>query len=162
MNLVQIVPGIILALLCIIPFVMMNNSTKKVKQKYLKLLNDLAQKSNTLVSEYDNWLNTAIGINEEKSELFFIKQTKENNNEQAIKINQITKTKISKITKTFDNNDKKMVIVEQVNLVISTKDLPEIVLPFYNHKTDSLSLSFELQLAEKWNKTINELIKQKK
>jgi hypothetical protein len=128
----------------------------------LKLLNDLAQKSNTQVSEYNNWLNTAIGINEEKSELFFIKQTKENNEEQAIKINQITKAKISKITKTFDNNDKKMVIVEQVNLVISHKDLPETVLVFYNIKTDSLSLSFELQLAEKWNKTINELIKQKK
>lgn len=159
MNYVQLVPGIVLILLCIIPFLIMKNSTNKVKQKYSKLLNELAQKSNTKISDYDNWLNTAIGINEPKDELFFVKQTKEKRDEQRIKINQITKTKIVKLTKTFDNNEKKMVIIEQINLVIYDKNKSETTLVFYSDKTDSLSHSFELQLAEKWSKMINDLIK---
>jgi hypothetical protein len=139
----------------------MNKSTQKVKQKYLKLLNDLAKNSNSKVGEFDNWMNTAIGLNEAKNELYFVKQTKEKNTEISIKINQITKCKLQKQTKTIDNLDKKLVFINQVTLVVGQHNLTETNLEFYNSSTDNLSLSMELQLAEKWNKTIGDLMKQK-
>ena len=70
------------------------------------------------------------------------------------------KCRVNNSTRSVNINGTNMVVTDKLELVITNKntDIPETRFEFYNTEYDSLSISDELQLTEKWCKVINQKI----
>jgi hypothetical protein len=159
MDLETTIIGIAVIFICIIPFVVMNRSTKKRERQLLQSIFKLAQKSDCTVSLFDHWNKSAIGVDESIKVIFFTKAT--DNHEMLAKVNlsEIQKCRVINVTRTVNNNGFHYIEKLELTLTYHDKNKAESILEFYNANSDSLSLNGELQLIEKWQKIISELIK---
>lgn len=131
-----LVIGAIMIAICILPFILINNSIKKQKKQLLQALLALSDQKNCKMTQYELGSNLAIGIDENADLLFFFKRLKDKEISQHVNLK------------------------DKLELCISpkTKSRPDIFLEFYNSE-ENLQLNGELQLIEKWAKIINDQIK---
>ena len=152
--------GIILILTCIIPFVIMNINSRKREKKLLHELFTFAERNNCKISQHELWNNSLIGIDETANVIFFTKKLKDNEISQQINLTEIQKCRVVNSSRTVNNKDGNFKVVDKLELAFTfhDKNKVEIIIAFYNADYDSLTLSGELLLAEKWCKIINDKI----
>ncbi|MFN8348746.1 MAG: hypothetical protein U0X91_27345 [Spirosomataceae bacterium] len=158
MDLGATVVGIAIIVLCCIPFILISRNSRRRKQALLQGLNDFAKKNNGQISRSDIWNKSAIGIDDTSHRIFFTKETKEGEVRQMIPLAEVQKCRVAtsgRITGQTAVNHK---VIEKLELVFthSERKTTETVLEFYSIDSDSLTLTGELQLAEKWCKMIND------
>lgn len=148
--------GVVIILLCILPFVIKAINSKRKEQQLLNNLFSIAKEKNCAITEHSVWNNSAIGIDNTNKALFFI-NTKNNYNKHIL-LQEASKCRVvntNRIVGTGSNSSK---VIDKLELMITLKNKSEVVIEFYNTEHDSLSLTSEIQLMEKWNAIINKNI----
>ena len=160
MELGTAIVGIIVALLCIVPFVIINRQKKKREGELIQALFSLAAEENCKIKEYDVWNHSSIGIDDNNRFLLYTRKLKDNFETQIIDLMEIQKSSVSNIKRSVKTDDSLYEIIERVELVFSLqyKNRAEVVLEFYNANYDKPTITVELELVNKWSKLINSSI----
>ena len=144
-----IVGGIIL-IICVLPFALTTKNNRKRKTQILKTLNQLVVQHKSEVNSYEAKTNFAIGIDEVKGLIFFIRQLK--NGKIETKCLELIKIKTCKVNRENSTGNQ----VERLSLIFihfnEQKNNEEM--EFYNIDIN-LQLDGELQMVERWAVIIN-------
>jgi len=146
------IAGGIFILFCIILFILVNRSKKKKEKQFLLPLSRLAEKENCKVSRYDIWNDSVIGIDEATSLVFVIRKINDTETSQRINLAEIFRCRVAEVSRISGPKEGNLKAFDRIDLVFVCKDKSkaDIVVEFYNANTDRLTLTGELQLAEKW------------
>ncbi|WP_428664357.1 hypothetical protein [Runella sp.] len=160
MDLGASIVGITIILICIIPFVLISRNSRKKKQQLVEKLSNYGEKNKYKISRYDLWRNSAIGIDDTALGVVFTRKTKDQETWQQIDLIEIQKCRLINSGRTVSHTNGNHKVIERLELAFTHRDKskPETILEFYNTAYDSLTLSGELQLAEKWCAIFNDRI----
>lgn len=154
---------IILATIPLIVFIQRNN--RKREKKIYSVLHSFASDNDSKISSYDRWDKTLIGIDtNEICKLFFIRTIGNKEFKEVINLSEVTKCRLIKTERTVLVNKENVNVIDKIAVVFSFRNIQrqEISLEFYNNDYDQLTLSGELQLAEKWTGIIGEILNTEK
>lgn len=150
----------ILILSCILPFIMMNTQRRKKDKQLLQALQKLATNNQTTISHFDLMSKAAIGIDVNKSQLFFYKNVNEHITTidmilDNVKQCRLVKTQRKNASQTLTHSD-----IDKIELVFQMYDqqLEPIHIELYNVATDGFNINHELQIAQKWLSIIHEKV----
>jgi hypothetical protein len=163
MNLEITIIGIILSAICIVPLVIMHYNRTKKENKRLQYLNDIAIQHNCKISKHEFCGDFVIGIDESRNFVFFFKNKNEDIISQFVDLSDIKTCKVIKNTKTIKTENENVIIIERLELSFlpTNKNKLETRFEFYDNEINN-QLSGELQLIDKWEEQINNLIGNKK
>lgn len=132
----------------------------KMKKQTLSVLQAFAKENNSEISTYDTWDKTLIGIDDkEENKLFFIRSIPENEIRKVIILSDVLECKIAKTARNVSFKKETVHVIDKIELVLSLGNKkPNVSLEFYNTDYDHLTLSGELQLAEKWLEIVKKSI----
>lgn len=168
MDLGATIVGIIIIIICIIPFALMSINSRKKEKKLLQGLTEIAESNNCKINRYELWNSSTIGIDDTSLMFFYTRKSEGIDISQHLNLSEIQKCRVISSSRTVSSKDGNFKVIEKLELVFSYKDKNrgEMALEFYNADYDSLTLTGELQLVEKWcnlfNDKISEISKQKK
>ena len=163
MDLGTIITGIVIILICIIPFVLMSINNNKKEKRLLHGLFNLAQKNNGKITRHDLWDNAMIGIDDTTNQIFFIRKVKDIETAKQVDLAEIQKCRVVENSRTISKKDSNHKVTDQIELVLTYHDKRnnETILEFYNANYDSFMLKGEFQLAEKWSSIFNDAVSAK-
>jgi hypothetical protein len=161
MSLITILAILPLIIICTIPFVIINIRNKKAERKFLQILIDFASENSISISQYDVLGNQIIGLSEKTNSIFFLKRR--NNKDQILQVDlaQIERCYVNKPTRSGVDGNYSVTDRTELRFAFRDKNKPETVFELYNLEYDSMSMSGELQLAEKWHSIANGRIKKR-
>jgi hypothetical protein len=147
--------GLIIILTCITPFFIFQFLKRKKTKQDVQLLKDLALQHGCEITEHEMCGNYLIGVDENESFLFFIKQYEGQNYKQFIDLKKVQTCKIKDTSRIANNTT----LIEKLELVLMPKDKSEkeIVLEFYDNDI-AMQLFGELQSIEKWYALVTKLL----
>ena len=150
-----IVAAVFIAI-CIVPFLLTGRKYKKHKRELIKALNQLAVQSNCTITIQDTKGNFGIAMDENSGRVFFARYTGENLVARDVDLAGYIRCKMNIAVRIADGGEK---VTERIELVLSSVQLstPQVVFDLYNVEHDSLTLSGELQVAEKWERLIGNI-----
>ena len=157
MDLGTSITAILIAIACVIPFIIMNKINARREREFLHPLFSLAKHHHSRVSQFDTWSNAAVGIDHKTAMVFFFKKVNNTEISRHVRLTEIKKCRVVQETKTaYDELDNFRPIAKlELALEPLDKTKPDILLEFYNADADGGNLTGELQLAEKWRQLIN-------
>jgi len=155
-----IVITIIILALCIVPFVIMARNSKKKEKQILQSLFDLAGKHNYTVSQFDLWNHAAIGSDEGMNMIFFTKKNKIMEAHEHIRLEDVQRCRIINSIRSVSKQGGHGQVIDKLELAFTyhNRTKPETILNIFDVDGDSLTVTKELYMAEKWNRLINEKI----
>lgn len=135
-------------------------SKKKKENKILGNISRLSGINIHNITKYDVWKNSVIGMDDSAAEIYFIRNSSDDQSFQKILLSEIKRCWINDVSRSVFFNGSSVKVVEKVELKMENKGKgkPDTVLEFYNQESDRSDLSGELQLADKWCKILNEKI----
>jgi len=151
----------IFILFCMILYVLVNRSKKKKEKQLLIPLRSLAETDNCEISHYDIWNDSVIGIDKTKNIVLSIRKTKEKETSVVVYLADFFRCKVTEVSRTSGSKEGNIKAFDRIDLVFNSKDKnkSDINVEFYNANTDRLTLTGELQVAEKWCKIANDRIR---
>ena len=157
MDLGVTLTGVIIVLLCIIPFVVMSQNSKRKKQQKLQNLFDFAAKNEGNITQHDLWHKSSIGLDETNNTIFFIRILQDKEITQVVKLGDMQKCQLINTGRTLNEQESPIKVIDKLELAFTPRDKQQttIVLEFFKVDSDSLTLTGELQLAEKWANLAN-------
>lgn len=157
MDLGTTLTAILIAVVCIIPFVIMNKINTRREQRFLQPLFSMAQNHHSKIKQYDTWINAAVGIDHKTGMIFFFKKVNNIETSRQVHLSEIRKCRVKQVTKIAGDESDNFKAIAKIDLAFEHLDTrkAELLLEFYNADTDGGTLTGELQLAEKWQKLIN-------
>lgn len=162
MELGTIIITLIVIIACIIPFVLISSSIRKKNQAVLQKLVALAKTQQTGIEQFDAWYNTAIGIDKSLDYLFFLKKTGELELDQTVRLSEVKDCHIINTSRTLKSKDGDLKITEKLELAIAFKQpqKEDTVMVFYDGSKDSLTMTGELQIINKWCNLVSDKLKE--
>lgn len=148
--------GLIMLLICIVPFVIMYYNRVKKENKILQSLNEIAQPHNCKISQHEFCGDFVLGIDESRNFVFFFKQKKEEAISQFVDLAEIQSCQVvKKAISTYS--------IQKLELAFlpTNKSKTETKFELYDEEINT-QLSGELQFVDKWAKQINDRLKNKK
>jgi hypothetical protein len=149
----------ILATLSAVAYFYIRN--RRREKSIYTVLHSFAKENNSTVTSSDHWANTLIGIDQmEAKKLFFIRTANNHSIKEVINLSEVRNCRLANIARTVTYDKQKVHVVDRIELIFSFLDSgrPEITLEFYNNDYDSLTLTGELQLAQKWLEIVNGIV----
>lgn len=142
--------------LCVMPFILMNQSRKKREKQMIQALNILAVQEHGEISQHDICGDYLIALDEVRKLLFFQLNLEEGFKQEHVDLSLIKSCRIAQ--KNSGSGDNKG--IEKLSLILTPKNNhnSEIVLEFYNRAL-RYTLTGELQSIKKWESMINEQLK---
>lgn len=145
--------ALIMLAVCVLPFIVMNQKKQKRIKHLKQTFTDFAKETNHTIGEYDICGGIVIGLDSTSSTLYFVKENATTNVKINLEIKNISSVSTDKThlneTSAFD----------KIALTFSLKDNASKLTQFVLFDSDDrLQLDGELQLAEKWQKTIQSMI----
>lgn len=132
---------------------------KRREQKILAPLHAYAAENNTEIGSYDRWDKTLIGIDtNEPGTLFFIRNIPGRIMREQIQLSEVLNCRLYKTGRRVKFNKEIVNVMDRIELCFIFFNKREISLEFYNADYDLLTLSGELQMAQKWSGKINGII----
>lgn len=133
---------------------------KKKENRFLGHLSRLSGSNHRNITPYDIWHHSVIGMNDSAAELYFIKNSSDDQTFQKVQLSDFQRCWVNEVSRTVTIKESIIKVVEKVELIMTNKvkNKPDTVIEFYNQETDRLDLFGELQLAEKWCKLLNDTI----
>lgn len=144
--------GLMMIAFIALPFILSGKARKNREQKIKNSLFDLAKISNSNIDQFDLWSGSGIGINYNSKLIYFIRLVSDIN--ESFTIN-LTDYKNCKLIKTSNKEGD----LEEISIVLVPKQLQKETktLPFFYSELNP-QLNGEIQISEKWSKTINEIL----
>jgi hypothetical protein len=160
MDMGSIITGVVIIAICIIPFVLLGGGGKKRKKQLLQALSNIAEKQNSKITQHDICGEFAIGLDETTNILFFYKKVKEKETAQYVLLSNIQSCKAVTTNRTSKDKGVSHSAVAKFELVLTPvdKNNTDIRLELYNAE-DSMQLSGELKMMQKWEQTVNGRLK---
>src|SRR5215204_4861510 len=93
----SIITGLIILMICLLPFVLMNRRHRKKEREFLKELHSKSDNKKAKISQYDSWSNAAIGIDVNSDVVFFTRKTADSNINQQVILRDVAQCKIERI-----------------------------------------------------------------
>ncbi len=149
MDATSLTIGIILMLVCILPFIIFNRINSKKRKKRIENLNQIAKENNATIQEKDDWNQSIIGIDKTNKLLFFSKKSEEFDKFISINISELLKCRIER-TENKDN------VLEKLELELTFASKPTVVLEFFNKNETRLILN-EIEIIQKWQTLLNKI-----
>lgn len=145
-----------IAFIFVVPSVWMHINKLKNEKQFRNMLFSLAVASNCTISEFDFWKNSAIGIDKAMHRLFYIRIAKSEELKKEINLSEIQKCRIINASRSMSVKNGNYTAIDRIELIFTYRDKnkPELGLEFYNSIHDSLTLTGEVQLVEKWAKIV--------
>ena len=153
MDLGSALVGLIIIVICIVPFVIMSQGNRKTKKQKLAALEHIAHEQNCSISQHDVCGDFVIGFDDRKKHVFFYKEYNDKKEETFVDLAHVKDCKIIKEDKRINNKSGAYSIIDKLNLSFKTTNNKEIRMEFYNSDVN-LQLSGELQMIEKWKELI--------
>lgn len=155
--------GLIMILICIVPFVIMYYNRVKKENKMLQSINEIAQQHNCKIGQHEFCGDYVMGIDENRNFVFFFKQKKEEAISQFVDLSEIQTCQMVKKTRNVKNDIGSLGFIERVELSFTptNKNKGETTFELYDEEIN-MQLSGELQFVDKWTKQINDRLKNKK
>lgn len=152
-----IVIGGIIVLFGIILYILNSRSKKKKEAQFLQPLSRLAEKDNCKISQYDIWNDSVIGIDETQNTVFAIRKKKEKETSIVVNLAEIFRCRVIEVSRTSGPKEGNAIAFDRIDLAFINKDKSkaDVVVEFFDANTDRLTLTGELQLAEKWCVLVN-------
>lgn len=148
-----------IAVLTIAGLIVLIRLRKKSRdQKNLEPLLSFAREYNTEISDYDTWNRTLIGLdNKETKSLFFIRNIPGRIIREKINLSEVSDCRMYKTERKVKYHNEFVNVVDRIEVNISFYNhQPGTIIEFYNADYDQLTLSGELQLAQKWSGMIKD------
>lgn len=141
------------ALIFVVPGLWMYVRNLRNERQFRNRLFSFAANSNCLISEFDFWKNSAIGIDKNMHRVFYLRDMKDKEIKEQIDLSEIQKCRILNASRSMNVKNGNYTAIDRLELIFISKDKnkPEIGLEFYNTIHDSLAMSGEVQLIEKWS-----------
>jgi hypothetical protein len=164
MELNTLIISVALIVPCVLLVVLIKKYNQKKKKEALASLFKLVAEKECTITMSDYWkdfyTNTKIAIDTDKLWLFFIRKINGVENKTALDLSGIKRANVISNTRIVDEGKNKQTVIDVIKLELLSKekDKPDIFLEFYNNEYDSLIISEELQLAEKWVGIINQSV----
>lgn len=132
---------------------------KRREQKILAPLFAFAAENNSEIVSWDRWDKTLIGIDKkEPGSLFFIRNIPGRNIREQIQLSEVTNCRMYKSERRVTFHKETVNVMDRIELVFTFPHRREVSLEFYNAEYDLLTLTGELQMAQKWSGIINGII----
>jgi len=149
--------GGIIVLFGITLYILNSRSKKKKEAQFLQPLSRLAEKDNCKISQYDIWNDSVIGIDETQNTVFAIRKKKEKETSIIVNLAEIFRCRVIEVSRTSGPKDGNAIAFDRIDLAFINKDKSkaDVVVEFFDANTDRLTLTGELQLAEKWCVLVN-------
>lgn len=141
--------GIILVIICVLPFILFSVSNSKKRKKRIQNLVKIAKDNNATIQEKDDWNQSIIGIDKTNKMLFFSKKSEEFDKFITINISELLKCRIERT----ENNHK---VLEKLELELTFASKPTVVLEFFNKNESRLILN-EIEIIQKWQTLLNKI-----
>lgn len=161
MDTTEIITGIGLIGLIILPIFLLHLNQKKKEAKFLNNLLSLAKNENSIISQKEFWRECyAIGIDENSKKLLYINKIKDKEQETAIDLSEVEKCRIVTVSRSIKIPKGNATVIDRIDLVftINRSELYEKVLEFYD-STTFMTPDGEIPLAEKWQTIVNSNLK---
>lgn len=147
----------LLIAVCIIPFVLIGNGTKKREKQLTDTLKDQVFKNRSTLTDYVIHNNYALGI-DSLNHLYYYHKTNEKEQLQEVKINEIKSCEVKKDTTRVKNEKSSYELVQRVALVFTSINGSKIEpIELYN-EDESTQLNGEIALANTWKQKVNEIL----
>lgn len=158
----MIIIDALLILLCIVPFIVLGMKKRNKKQLLFSKINTLAANGQHRITQHDKWDNTAIGIDQQASILFFYRKKGEHEKTEIIKLSDIQSCKIVETSRSVGSKGNSVKVIETLDLELKSKlkDKKMYMLEFYNNEESSI-LGDELEKIEKWKDLVQQHINHK-
>ncbi|WP_438711505.1 hypothetical protein ACSTS3_01960 [Aquimarina muelleri] len=154
----MIVILIILIVICTLPFILINGSTKKKEKQLKKALEISITEDNGILTDYVINYNFALGLDSNAKQIYYYKKTLEAEYLQKINLKNIATCEIKKDTKQIRNGKLNYERIQSIALVFTFKKNNLIdQFKVYDYD-DSPQLSGELALADTWKKKVIDLL----
>ena len=152
MEMGTIITGVIIIILCILPFVLLGSGRRKRQKQLLQSLQTTAAQQGGKITRHDCLRDAAIGIDDAARTLYYVK----NDTTAHFRLHDFRACRIVNTAHTVGSNR----VVDQLALVLTpaVNGLAEVQLEFYNAEAD-IQLSGELQLLEKWAQIVGAALK---
>ncbi len=151
----------VLVAICVVPFILMGRNKKKRDKELLQLLFDSAAKENCKITASEHLNDIAIGLDEANNKLFFFKKIEKNEIAQHVNLLEMKSCGILNSNRPMDTKKNKDIIIEKIGLSFTPleKNKVHTVFEFFNSE-ETMLLSGELQLAQKWMKIVNTILQE--
>ncbi|MBP6755136.1 MAG: hypothetical protein KA210_03230 [Bacteroidia bacterium] len=149
MDATSLTIGMILLIICVLPFILFSvNNTKKRKKRIENLIRK-AKENNAIIQEKDDWNQSVIGIDKTKKMLFF-----SNNSDEFDKFNSINISELYSCT--IEKTENKQKSIEKLELELKFISKPTMLLEFFN-KNETRLLVNEIEIIQKWQMLLNKI-----
>jgi hypothetical protein len=157
MNSITIISIAIAIAACIALIVLVKTIKRKKTQKKFHALSDYAAKHDCKISKHEFFDGISIGLDETSNYLFFMKQHYDKKTEQHIDLSKIQNCRVNNISRMVNG----VVAIDKLELCFSpsAKDVPQLIMEFYNSDYDSVTLAGEVQFIEKWAEIVQNKLK---
>lgn len=149
MDSTSLIIGIILLIVCVLPFILFSVNNSKKRKKRIQNLIQKAKENNATIQEKDDWNQSIIGIDKTNKMLFFSKKSEEFDKFISINISELLKSRIERT----ENKNK---VLEKLELELTFASRPTIVLEFFNKDETRLILN-EIEIIQKWQTLLNKI-----
>lgn len=146
--------GLAVLVLCIAPIIYFEMAKKAKRRKALNAFLLLAERHKLNISEYDLWNRSAIGIDKETNKLLYVLNNGQETEETAVDLKAIQKCRIIRTTHEQDRKAGAESVVDCIYLGLLAKQTKTETLLLFYGANDSLTITDELRLAEKWAQII--------
>jgi len=164
MNLGIIIITLVFLAIITVPFVLTGYSKKRKKTLLFRRLTEMAENEKSTLVQHEFCGDFAIGLDEMANHLFFCKKVENLKIEKSIDLRDYKSCKVFNSNRTISGKSKndKQYVLDKLELVLYPlkNETSEISLEIYNDEYDSLTLTGELELAQKWEKLLNERFKE--
>lgn len=144
--------GVAILLICLLPFLLINNKNVKKKKIRIQYLNDSAQKTNGTIHKSEFWSQSGIGLDTKNRVVYYSNETSIANSYTVINLKGIQNCSI---IRTEDNNKAITQLDLQLQHAESTKS--NIYINFFD-KEKNILLVNELEIINRWHKIINDTL----
>ena len=149
MDATSLTIGIILLIICVLPFILFSVINSKKRKKRIQNLIQKAKENNATIQEKDDWNQSIIGIDKTNKMLFFSKKSEEIDKFISINISELLKCRI-------ERTENKHKVLEKLELELTFASKPTVVLEFFNKDETRIILN-EIEIIQKWQTLLNKI-----
>jgi len=157
MDITVIIIGLSVLAAFIVPTILVANAGKNKKNKFLKLITELADSKSSKIEAYDQWKHSCIGLDSEKHKVFCVQKNSSNYHKMEINLPDVLKCKLVGVNMTGNSISDSHKAIDEIKLNFSYRDAgkPETSIEFFKIQTDFTIVDEDLKLAEKWLRIVN-------
>jgi hypothetical protein len=159
MDLATLLIGIGALAVMIVPIFLIQFSNKRKKTKKLNSLKDKAKSLGVVINRQESWNEQLIGIDTMNCKLVVFNNIEDISSSNIFDLKDFKNCSLNIERRGGKSKKEQSSVIERINLILQPTNLstPECKINFYD-STINMSIHNEMEVAEKWEKIICEVI----